>query len=1359
MANNITTYNVSPYYDDFSPDKNYHRVLFRPGYAVQARELTQLQTILQDQISKFGQHVFKEGSRVLDGQLFVETNVYGLRLNSTFGGNTVGSTTTANTVNATLFSNSIATGITSRARMRIKLVQNSNSTQEPTILIASLIRGGTNGYIIANNEVIRFNDATTNTVIGYANSAKIGAVTSATAIHVDKGVYFVRGHMVQNAAQTIAVSNTSGTPNASIGFRYTEDIVTSADDQQLLDPAQGSYNYSAPGADRYRIRLTLHKINIGSNGLTSNNLPTNYFELVRLVEGTPRVPINEPAYASLLDTMAKRTYDESGDYEIRPFRAKAIINSTSSANLFLSILPGKAVVRGYPIEYLVPNQVIVAKGRDTETQSGYDVGTYYGNYLKVTALANGSFTTANTELVELHNVSGRGALSAGTKIGTAYTSAFKYDSGSGNTAVHILHLHNIQMLSGNTTNEIRSVISGTSTNVKAFANIASVGVYSNGSTQIFDPNYTSYLFEIPHDYVKSVTSAEYDIRRVFQNVSFSSGQATILTDNGNERFLGATSGAVPSGVIASFYTVITKSTSGTFTKGKHIPLDTGGRSVTIASVASGSPGQATINLNNATFNGTCDIIAGINIENNVTLKPGIRTKTRVLNSSKVFRNIAANTVYSLLKSDIERINAVYWAGSNTQIPTATTNNVSNILTRFLVDDGQRDSHYDHGNLRLLVGSAAPNGYINVVFNHYTHSGKGAFTVNSYPVAYSNIGSYTTSQGTVIRLTDAFDFRARRKDNSSNTVLLFDTTTQLPDYTQSVDSDYEYYLSRSDKLALTKTGKFIVISGTPSYDNPIPPADIDDAMTVATLKIRPFTFDSRDVNLIYTDNRRFTMRDIGKIEKRVGRIEYYTALSLLEKDVKALTIKDAAGNDMFKNGILVDNFRGHNVADVNNPDYKASIDYVENYARPPFISRAIDFTVGTQTGVTKTSDLITLPYTEQVAFKQDLASTVERINPFEVTSWVGKLTLSPDNDFWFDTNAQPIVASNEDGINDNWGQLPFFYHGVTQWNFWDTNWFFVGSDDNTSINARRNERVNQTASRDVSGIDSVRNTFQSSNHTVISEATVFPFMRKNTIKFDIDGMRPNTDIFCWFGGKFYNPQIRVGSESANLGLIRLSTDKNGRANGYIEIPAPTSNTFFKLSAGPKLVLFSDDPYTPRFSTTWAQAIYTAQGRLQPAPIPAPKPPEVIEIIRVDPNEGGEGNGTVVVTQTFIDAKETLADFITAVEAQTGVSINALDASVSKEQAAQTYIDSLNNLYSTYLVSATDTIDTGREKSKRENNATTNLDFSGSIYWISQLIETNGTYGFEQIENHLLNGSTERKALVEKDPSWWERNIAG
>ena len=69
-----TNLNVSPYYDDFSEDSLYHRVLFRPAYSVQARELTQMQTILQNQIERIGSHFFKEGS-VVDAEALYTKNL------------------------------------------------------------------------------------------------------------------------------------------------------------------------------------------------------------------------------------------------------------------------------------------------------------------------------------------------------------------------------------------------------------------------------------------------------------------------------------------------------------------------------------------------------------------------------------------------------------------------------------------------------------------------------------------------------------------------------------------------------------------------------------------------------------------------------------------------------------------------------------------------------------------------------------------------------------------------------------------------------------------------------------------------------------------------------------------------------------------------------------------------------------------------------------------------------------------------------------------------------------------------------------------------------------------------------------
>jgi hypothetical protein len=75
-----TNLNVSPYFDDFNEDKNFNRVLFKPASPVQARELTQLQTILQNQIERFGQHFFKEGAMVIPGQIAYDPLYYAVEL-------------------------------------------------------------------------------------------------------------------------------------------------------------------------------------------------------------------------------------------------------------------------------------------------------------------------------------------------------------------------------------------------------------------------------------------------------------------------------------------------------------------------------------------------------------------------------------------------------------------------------------------------------------------------------------------------------------------------------------------------------------------------------------------------------------------------------------------------------------------------------------------------------------------------------------------------------------------------------------------------------------------------------------------------------------------------------------------------------------------------------------------------------------------------------------------------------------------------------------------------------------------------------------------------------------------------------
>ena len=81
-----TNLNVAPYFDDFDPADDYHKVLFKPGYPVQARELTSLQSILQNQIEKFGQHFFKEGAKVIPGNTGYTQLYYCVQLQNNFQG-------------------------------------------------------------------------------------------------------------------------------------------------------------------------------------------------------------------------------------------------------------------------------------------------------------------------------------------------------------------------------------------------------------------------------------------------------------------------------------------------------------------------------------------------------------------------------------------------------------------------------------------------------------------------------------------------------------------------------------------------------------------------------------------------------------------------------------------------------------------------------------------------------------------------------------------------------------------------------------------------------------------------------------------------------------------------------------------------------------------------------------------------------------------------------------------------------------------------------------------------------------------------------------------------------------------------
>nr|BAR35960.1 VrlC protein [uncultured Mediterranean phage uvMED] len=498
----ITDLNVAPYYDDFDKDDNFHRVLFRPGFAIQARELTQLQSILQNQVERFGRHMFQEGTVVIPGQVTYSSLVTTVQLASTFADETIVPSQYFNATNPV-----IVTGATSGIQAQVIGVQEGTATTQPILILRYLNSGSDNATeSFADSENISADisithNTTYGAAIASATTFSTDAAAEGSAVKIEDGVYFIRGQFVSCAEQTLLLSPNSTTQNARVGFTISEQLITPETDISLTDNAQGSSNYAAKGAHRLKIDLTLSKKDIGSAD------DTNFVELVTVQRGVLQSNKSElTKYSQIGDTLARRTFDESGDYTTRPFQfdiRESIDNSvktkefdgvyTKGSNtddggtaaedlLAVAITPGKAFVRGYEIEKTAITFKDLNKARDVETINAGVTNLDLGNFVRVTNAYNtpdigdisGETTPYKTLSLQQDFVTTRGS-SNGTTIGVARARAFEHFQGAlGSTeAEHKLFLFDIQMFT-------QIIISGNPS--PAFTSVRTTGARVKGVT-------------------------------------------------------------------------------------------------------------------------------------------------------------------------------------------------------------------------------------------------------------------------------------------------------------------------------------------------------------------------------------------------------------------------------------------------------------------------------------------------------------------------------------------------------------------------------------------------------------------------------------------------------------------------------------------------------------------------------------------------------------------------------------------------------------------------------------------------------------------------------------------------------------
>ncbi len=328
-----TNLNASPYFEDFDPQKNFYKVLFRPGYAVQARELTTLQSALQTQLESFGRNVFKQGDLVVPGEVGFNTKLNYVKLSSV---SEVAVSDEAGNVTYQKYDISQLVGlkvrgVSSSVVASVIATEYSSDTESDTLYVNYLDSG-------ASGDEERFRQGETLEVIGGVNSPLLVVGTDgvslptsisvtnpdtgietfidspalgfASAIKVEEGIYFVNGYFVRNAEQLLVVEKYNDTPSAKIGFKISESLVTPEEDASLYDNARGFSNFSAPGAHRLKIDLELVKY--GYYELTDKN----FIQLLLVKSGVIQKQVKANDYSLVESVIAKKTFDESGDYVV-----------------------------------------------------------------------------------------------------------------------------------------------------------------------------------------------------------------------------------------------------------------------------------------------------------------------------------------------------------------------------------------------------------------------------------------------------------------------------------------------------------------------------------------------------------------------------------------------------------------------------------------------------------------------------------------------------------------------------------------------------------------------------------------------------------------------------------------------------------------------------------------------------------------------------------------------------------------------------------------------------------------------------------------------------------------------------------
>lgn len=748
--------NIRPYFDDYDESKGYYRILFRPSYSLQARELTQLQTISQNQISRVGDTILKDGDSLDYGE-------------------------------------------------------------------------------------IKYNDG---------------------IVSVSEGVFYINGFAAKVDSSTIGTTD-SPIDNSRIGFLVVEEYIEASDDSSLYDNAQGTTNYRAPGADRYKLSLELQSRSIQNSPA---DLTSDFVEIFRVIDG---VVYKSDSFLDSIVTEQKYNEREGENYITDNFDIEL---SSTDTDYTVKISDGATIIDGREVRIDTPVSATTSKPQDTQkdtfTVAGTMVGVEGGSYIEIPTSKFEDATTMNTYLyIPLQTGSIPISLikGSGSQIGTGYITSIGQSQGQ---QIKVF-ISGLRMFPGENTSNVDSISTGTST---LFTNLG--GFYLSGSG--------NSVFKLPEDYITNISSYSFSNIRKITEATYTSGQELVISEVEN---------------------VVSRT-------GDFLVIQ-GGTVFSSAQYSVVSTNQFKLNLAGGNFSaGKVYVVYDISY-NLLDSSHSLFANRIYLSDSKEF---TTGLGLLLLEKPFVTNFKVLMAPDN----SSNTYNID-ITHRYILDDGQTDTHIYNSELKLRDGLSVPPSKVKVEFDYWSDTNTQGLiaSVSSYQGDYDKIPTFVTDNGDVLNLADCIDFRTRITDASNNVNGKFTTGT----FTGSVVS---LFGKRTDVVSIDKQGSVSITKGNVYKDEETLPDS--NGVELYKIVLSPY---GKTQTYERIGNKKLSNVELLSIDNRLSKLENQLSISELEQD--ALISESGS----LIHGVLTDPFLGHNVADTSHESYKVSIDYVENSLRPTY----------------------------------------------------------------------------------------------------------------------------------------------------------------------------------------------------------------------------------------------------------------------------------------------------------------------------------------------------------------------------------------------------------------------------------------